>query len=791
MSIKIKSLFLFFLLIGMTGESSFGQRINVHLYANIYNNTETEIQFPENFFVYVYRIVNYSGEIDDGTMLNSQTVTSDEPYFYAGGDFYNTNDGKVFHIFQSSQMYKFTRIFLVGPSGIGGRFLDTELNPSYEISGFNISESDWNNSFVNLDEIDCIIYLEPIGPFTISAEVDQYSYGYGHQVTGGGSHQPGTVTLSAIPSGREYVFAYWTGLPEDPSIFSEEAKYTNPLSFPAYRNMEIKAFFTNQNLYTVIIYNDNPGMGEVQGSGPGALFSNGSGSYVAGESVTLLAVPNEHYECAGWRGSFSSNENPLVFVVPQGGVSLTASFRPKPVLNVDVANGQGGGVTGEGEYFTGNTVTLAATPDEGFVFCAWTWDDGQGASISNPLTFTASENQHYTAHFLKAGANINCDFSGSSSKPFEVWNTPVTLATSFPLSGSYEGLDPLLPTRASGGQLTTDDLNGVRFVYNQTGGTALLIPDTAQQDLILQGPYVSWGNRFILESRVKRSGENFQGLSIISDNLLGTRVHWYLDAMQKLHLVLNEGDAAGELHAVSTESVFPVDVWTNVQVVVDLSQTTLDGCVQLYANGAPLTIDEAASSCTGAFTNGTVTLLPTATEFLARTGAYALECDFVRIILDPDLAEFTADDFYAGEVFGELSPDSSLAILIHPPSLLKRVCNAPSDFVSGLPKSAATSIVYDNFPAEKNVFHGIFEINYALDINAFKGALTVDILIKKPEDADFKKIGEMNLSGNEATDGVWMQRYYWNSRVASFDWTNDDAQAYRTEQPISFRFVVH
>lgn len=64
-------------------------------------------------------------------------------------------------------------------------------------------------------------------------------------------------------------------------------------------------------------------------------------------------------------------------------------------------NDDWGTVSGGGTYDTGSTVTLTATPKEGYKFVNW----NTGAT-NNPLTFAATENATYTANFDRAGGAV-------------------------------------------------------------------------------------------------------------------------------------------------------------------------------------------------------------------------------------------------------------------------------------------------------------------------------------------------------------------------------------------------
>lgn len=67
---------------------------------------------------------------------------------------------------------------------------------------------------------------------------------------------------------------------------------------------------------------------------------------------------------------------------------------PNSKLFVSIFHGEGGSVTGSGEYDPGDAVVITATPNTGYVFAGWS-----NGIISNFHTFNISENMEFTAFF--------------------------------------------------------------------------------------------------------------------------------------------------------------------------------------------------------------------------------------------------------------------------------------------------------------------------------------------------------------------------------------------------------
>jgi len=77
------------------------------------------------------------------------------------------------------------------------------------------------------------------------------------------------------------------------------------------------------------------------------------------------------------------------------GLNYAAYFRIQPYCKVNVIAGEGGTVTGGGEYKTGSTITITAIPYDGYLFTKWS-DGNTNAS----RTITVTENIDLMATFI-------------------------------------------------------------------------------------------------------------------------------------------------------------------------------------------------------------------------------------------------------------------------------------------------------------------------------------------------------------------------------------------------------
>lgn len=136
---------------------------------------------------------------------------------------------------------------------------------------------------------------------------------------------------------------------------------------------------------------------------------SGSGQYEEGATATVTAVANEGFRFLEWTeaGTQISTEASLTFTVTNDR-TLTAIFEPisgpapgptpKPTYTINVSTAEGGTASGGGEYEQGSSVTLTATPENGYRFIAWTENDEQISTDEN-YTFIADRDRTLVAKF--------------------------------------------------------------------------------------------------------------------------------------------------------------------------------------------------------------------------------------------------------------------------------------------------------------------------------------------------------------------------------------------------------
>ena len=198
----------------------------------------------------------------------------------------------------------------------------------------------------------------------------------------------GNVTLTAIAM-EGYKFVNWT---EDGEVVSENAQY----SFVVEGNRNLVANFEKKEVsYNVILLALDLNAGNV----------TGSGSYLEGETVRVVATPNAGYEFVSWveNGSVVSTEAEYSFEIADNRIMI-ANFT---LIDYHIAAfaENSGEVVGTGDYHYGDNVTLIALPSEGYRFVSWT-ENGEVVSTEAQYSFTVIGNRDLVANFTLSEYNV-------------------------------------------------------------------------------------------------------------------------------------------------------------------------------------------------------------------------------------------------------------------------------------------------------------------------------------------------------------------------------------------------
>ena len=225
---------------------------------------------------------------------------------------------------------------------------------------------------------------------------------------------------------------------------------------------------------------------------------SGAGEIAEGQTATLTATPDAGYKFVGWydnaeyTGDAYSTANPLVITVTQD-LSFYALFDELERYTISVVAGNGGSVSGNGDYYENSTTTIAATANAGYYFVGWyTEANGMGELISTSanLEVNVTQDQTYYAYFdtINKGVTVNTigngtvTGAGEHEKGDEVTLT-ATASEGYYFAGWYSTSDASgLPVSSANPYTFTLENDTVLYALFNTKPSVLI-------DRILNGAY--------------------------------------------------------------------------------------------------------------------------------------------------------------------------------------------------------------------------------------------------------------------------------------------------------------
>ena len=198
-------------------------------------------------------------------------------------------------------------------------------------------------------------------------------------VTGvGGFAYNESCTLEATGN-PGFVFEKWT-------LNGIDVSTDNPYTFNVTEAGDYVAHFTVGYVVTV-----------TSEGGSGTI--TGAGTYPAGATVTLEATADPGCSFLFWKvGTDFIDDNPYTFTVTSD-LDIIAYFSTETyIISVAADPDDAGTVSGAGGYTYGQTATLTATANEGYLFANWTLN-GIVVSTDNPYSFNVTESGDYVANF--------------------------------------------------------------------------------------------------------------------------------------------------------------------------------------------------------------------------------------------------------------------------------------------------------------------------------------------------------------------------------------------------------
>jgi hypothetical protein len=195
-------------------------------------------------------------------------------------------------------------------------------------------------------------------------------------VSGGGDYAPNSSATIVAIANTGYRFVQWN-----------DGNTQNPRTITVTQNIAFMAEFADlsANSYQVSVWANNSSMGTV----------TGSGNYNANTTATITAIPNTGYHFVQWNDGNTNNPRTVTVTKDTNFTALFAATTPGKyhvwVISNDINKGT---VVGEGDYTANSTVTIGATPVQGYRFVQW--NDG---NTQNPRTFTVTRDTTFTAIF--------------------------------------------------------------------------------------------------------------------------------------------------------------------------------------------------------------------------------------------------------------------------------------------------------------------------------------------------------------------------------------------------------
>ena len=203
----------------------------------------------------------------------------------------------------------------------------------------------------------------------------------GGTVTGAGTFQYHKVCSLLAAANPGYTFACWikNGV---------EVSSSYSYQFVVTGDVTITAKFNRRSYQINATANPNDG---------GVV--TGGGSYLYNDTCTLTAVANYGYSFLNWtkRGAVVSTDSIYRFVVSQT-ADYVANFESHCYVLAMADPAEGGSISGGGAFLYGDTCTLVAVANPGYVFHHWSLN---GVKVSTDATycFVVEGDVYLTAHF--------------------------------------------------------------------------------------------------------------------------------------------------------------------------------------------------------------------------------------------------------------------------------------------------------------------------------------------------------------------------------------------------------
>ncbi len=220
-------------------------------------------------------------------------------------------------------------------------------------------------------EVATLTVNEP-APTTYTITADVTPLGAGTATADKNTATAGDAVKLTATANSGYRFTGWTS--SNGGNFANTNSASTTFTMPA-NDVTVTAGF--EKYYTITAAADSTEGGTV----------DGGGDYAAGSSVTLNATANSGYRFVCWMENDQQVSADATYTFPaSSNRTLTAKF--EKVYNVTVNSTAGGTATADKTTAgVGETVSLTATPNNGYRFTGWTFSDNIiGADVSSKTT---------------------------------------------------------------------------------------------------------------------------------------------------------------------------------------------------------------------------------------------------------------------------------------------------------------------------------------------------------------------------------------------------------------------
>jgi len=208
----------------------------------------------------------------------------------------------------------------------------------------------------------------------------------GGTTTGTGTYAQGSTVTVTATAGTGYGFTNWT---ENGVIVSTNTSYQLTMAGN-------KALVANFSTQLTIALSSIPAAGGT---------TNGGGTFTAGSSVTVTAIPNSGYTFVNWTEGIAIVSTNASYTSPlNANRTLVANFAIGGFsLNVIAVNGTALKNPLLVSYTSGANVQITATPNTGYSFTGWS---GDATGSLNPLSVAMNANKNITANFALTGSGF-------------------------------------------------------------------------------------------------------------------------------------------------------------------------------------------------------------------------------------------------------------------------------------------------------------------------------------------------------------------------------------------------